>query len=127
MPKSRGGRWILPPATCRQAYVRDGQRRGHYDLRLRHRQRPHGYVHRPTLEHQHFYLQLRGPRDHNDPAGQEAAQRWSSRLSVVAHRIEVFQFTGLVRADGQPVKDLNDLCPVDPECADPRLKAVTKF
>ncbi len=64
---------------------------------------------------------------HNDPAGQLAVQRWSSRLVGVARRVEVFDFTGLVRADGWPVKDLNDLCLVDPSCADPRLTAVTKF
>jgi len=64
---------------------------------------------------------------HNDQAGQRAAERWTSQLKGVAHRIEVFDFKGIVCADGQPVKDLNDLCLVDPACEDPRLTAVTKF
>jgi len=64
---------------------------------------------------------------HNDPAGQRAAERWTRQLQGVAHRIEVFDLKGLVCADGRPVKDLNDLCLVDPACPDPRLTAVTKF
>lgn len=42
-------------------------------------------------------------------AGAEAAARWTQQLTMAGAAVEVFSLRGLMRADGQPVKDLNDL------------------
>jgi hypothetical protein len=44
--------------------------------------------------------------------GFDAARRWSAQLRQVGAAIDCFDFTGLVRSDGRPVSDLNDLCSV---------------
>ena len=48
-----------------------------------------------------------------DVAGQTAALRWQGQLTEAGAAVEVFDLSGLMRADGLPVKDLNDLalCP----------------
>jgi hypothetical protein len=55
--------------------------------------------------------------------GCEAAARWTGQLSAAGAAVETFSLAGLVRKDGQPVKDLNDLALVD-EAAwlDPELR-----
>ncbi len=46
---------------------------------------------------------------HQDKAGLEAARRWQKQLRAAdADRVDIYNFGGLVRADGQPVSDLND-------------------
>lgn len=46
---------------------------------------------------------------HQDKAGLEAARRWQKQLRAAdADRVDIYDFGGLVRADGQPVNDLND-------------------
>jgi hypothetical protein len=46
---------------------------------------------------------------HQDKAGLEAARRWQRQLRAAdADRVDIYDFGGLVRADGQPVNDLND-------------------
>lgn len=42
-------------------------------------------------------------------AGAEAAARWTQQLTMAGAAVEVFSLRGLTRADGQAVKDLNDL------------------
>ncbi len=45
----------------------------------------------------------------NDQAGRDAAQKWAGQLyQAGADTVDGFDFAGLVRADGQPVKDLAD-------------------
>lgn len=46
---------------------------------------------------------------HQDKAGLEAARRWQKQLRAAdADRVDIYDFGGLVRADDQPVNDLND-------------------
>lgn len=62
---------------------------------------------------------------HDDPAGQAAAVRWTAQLEAVGCKVDAFRLTGLVRRDGKPVKDLNDLVSVDPvRSADPVIEEV---
>ena len=44
--------------------------------------------------------------------GFDAARRWSAQLRGVGAVVDCFDFTGLMRNDGQAVCDLNDLCSV---------------
>lgn len=48
-----------------------------------------------------------------DNAGQSAAFRWHKQLAAVGAVVDAFDLTGLLRADGQPVKDLNDVVLMD--------------
>ena len=56
--------------------------------------------------------------------GKEAAWRWTEQLTKAGATVETFSLAGLVRKDGERVKDLNDLALVD-EAAwlDPELRA----
>jgi hypothetical protein len=49
---------------------------------------------------------------HDDLAGEQAVVRWATQLVEVGADVDGFRFSGLVRTDGQPVKDLNDLARV---------------
>jgi DNA primase len=48
-----------------------------------------------------------------DRAGISAATRWSKQLKPIATEIKSFSFDGLVRDDGQKIKDLRDFLRVD--------------
>ena len=50
-----------------------------------------------------------------DEAGQTAGARWAAQLLAAGVNVDRYCFDGLVRADGEPVKDLNDFAHV---CAD---------
>jgi len=59
---------------------------------------------------------------HDDTAGAKAMTRWAEQLSAVQAKVDGFYFHGLVKADGSPVKDVNDFlradhrrsgCPID--------------
>jgi hypothetical protein len=50
---------------------------------------------------------------HADEAGQEAVKRWAEQLRLVQADVDAFDFDGLVRVDGSPVKDLNDFLLAD--------------
>jgi hypothetical protein len=54
---------------------------------------------------------------HADEAGRKAGERWATQLySAGAERVDSFNFAGLAKADGQPVKDLADFATLlDPE------------
>ena len=45
---------------------------------------------------------------HVDPAGKLGAERWTEQLHAIGAKVDIFDFTGLRKADGSPVKDLND-------------------
>ena len=45
---------------------------------------------------------------HADEAGQRSAHQWAEQLATVDVSADAFDFTGLVREDGKPAKDLND-------------------
>jgi hypothetical protein len=45
---------------------------------------------------------------HDDEAGRAGVERWAGQLATVGAEVDAFCFAGLRRADGQPVKDLND-------------------
>ena len=45
---------------------------------------------------------------HADNPGRLAVERWAAQLASVDADVDAFNFDGLVRADGQPVNDLND-------------------
>jgi hypothetical protein len=46
---------------------------------------------------------------HLDATGDDAANRWAEQLASVGATPRAFDLAGLHRADGEPVKDLNDL------------------
>ncbi len=50
-----------------------------------------------------------------DPAGTRASHSWLQALKPIVAHIDAVAFDGLRRCDGQPVKDLNDACSVDPD------------
>jgi hypothetical protein len=54
---------------------------------------------------------------HADPsgAGSQAVERWAAQLTTAAADVDAFNFVGLRKADGSPLKDLNDATSV---CAD---------
>lgn len=52
---------------------------------------------------------------HADDAGQEAARRWAKQLNAKGANVDAADFTGLLMADGSPVKDLNDCTRLRPE------------
>jgi hypothetical protein len=50
---------------------------------------------------------------HDDEAGRAGAERWTRQLATVGADVDTFTFNGLYRADGNPVKDLNDALLMD--------------
>lgn len=52
---------------------------------------------------------------HADAAGQNAAARWADQLKTIGADVDAADFTGLLMADGSPVKDLNDCTRLDPK------------
>ena len=54
---------------------------------------------------------------HIDAAGKKGAERWVAQLHAVGARVDIFDFTGLRKADGSPVKDLNDCTQIHPDDA----------
>jgi hypothetical protein len=55
-----------------------------------------------------------------DKAGEDGAQECANQLVGVAAHVDGVNFKGFVRWDGEPVKDLNDLCLVSPDCFEAR-------
>ncbi len=51
---------------------------------------------------------------HADKKGNEAAALWAEQLEGVGATVDASDFSGLIMADGSPVKDLNDLCYLNP-------------
>lgn len=45
-----------------------------------------------------------------DASGRAAALRWEAQLTAAGAECDAFDLSGLVRANGEPVKDLNDAC-----------------
>jgi hypothetical protein len=52
---------------------------------------------------------------HSDDAGRQGMEHWGTLLSGLDCEVDMFDLTGLRRADGQPVKDLNDCTALHPE------------
>ncbi len=52
---------------------------------------------------------------HADEAGRTAAQKWAEQLASVGADVDAADFSGLLMADGSPVKDLNDCTRLDPK------------
>jgi hypothetical protein len=52
----------------------------------------------------------------NNKAGRQAAQRWATQLRSAGILTDGFSFAGLVRTDGQAVRDLNDCLAIDYDC-----------
>jgi hypothetical protein len=50
-----------------------------------------------------------------DEAGGAAFERWAAQLKEAGASVDGFDFEGLTRADGEAVKDLNDLCQLSSE------------
>jgi hypothetical protein len=50
---------------------------------------------------------------HSGPAGRDAAKRWAAQLKGIALKVDGFSFDGLIKDDGLPVTDLNDLNRID--------------
>jgi hypothetical protein len=54
---------------------------------------------------------------HTDPAGAKAANRWAAQLATVGATVDCADFTGLRKANGSPIEDLNDCTQINPEDA----------
>jgi hypothetical protein len=61
---------------------------------------------------------------HADEAGQGAIQRWAEQLQAVEAEVDGFFFDGLFKADGEPVKDLNDFLLADLKRSDCPIEVV---
>jgi hypothetical protein len=48
-----------------------------------------------------------------DAAGITGMSRWRKQLKDIAAEFEVFDYTGMVRDDGKPIKDLRDFLRID--------------
>jgi hypothetical protein len=48
-----------------------------------------------------------------DAAGITGMSRWRKQLNGIAAEFEVFDYTGMIRDDGKPVKDLRDFLHID--------------
>ncbi len=60
---------------------------------------------------------------HTDEAGRKGAREWARALvEAGASKVDAFDLSGLVRADGQPGKDLCDLLNIAPKCKAGALK-----
>jgi CHC2 zinc finger len=55
---------------------------------------------------------------HDDESGYKAAARWKEQLTGTASLVDIFEFSGLIRVDGNPVSDLNDLLKIAPSSAE---------
>ncbi len=53
---------------------------------------------------------------HVDDAGQMAAAAWTAELKTAGAEVLRFDLSPFSTMDGRPVKDLNDLCQVNPAC-----------
>jgi len=53
---------------------------------------------------------------HVDEAGYEAAELWEEQISQAGGNVTCFDLSGLIKADGSPVKDLNDLTSIHADC-----------
>ncbi len=53
---------------------------------------------------------------HLDEAGQRAARAWARQLAGAGCRVDAFDLSGCVRSDGEPGKDLADVCLIDADC-----------
>lgn len=51
--------------------------------------------------------------EHDDEPGRKAGKRWADSLAGVTSKVIAIRFHGLIQADGQPVKDLNDALRID--------------
>lgn len=54
---------------------------------------------------------------HADGAGGRAVEKWANQLAAVGANVDAFKFDGLRKADGSPVKDLNDCTSIHPDDA----------
>jgi hypothetical protein len=62
---------------------------------------------------------------HTDEAGQAAIQRWAEQLQDVQAQVDCFDFSGLIKRDGSPVKDLNDFLLVDKAASNCAIEILT--
>jgi hypothetical protein len=64
---------------------------------------------------------------HADAVGHKPVVAWARQIADAgAAKLDAFDLTGLVRQDGQPGKDLADLCVIDSECIErhPKFREV---
>jgi hypothetical protein len=52
--------------------------------------------------------------DGEKESGMQAARAWAEQIRGTAGRVDGLTFDDLLQSDGEPVRDLNDLCSVDP-------------
>jgi hypothetical protein len=52
---------------------------------------------------------------HDDKAGRDAFDTWAQQIESAGGIVDGFDFSGLLRDDSAPVKDLNDLCRISAE------------
>ncbi len=62
-----------------------------------------------------------------DPAGVKGALRWIEALRRVASKVDVLDLSGLLRNDGQPVKDFNGLNFISPDSTYKFGKTINPF
>jgi hypothetical protein len=61
---------------------------------------------------------------HDDEAGAAAFGRWGRQLRGIVSRVDGFEFDGLTRTDGAPIKDLCDLASIDVDSCEANCEAV---
>jgi hypothetical protein len=49
-------------------------------------------------------------------AGMRAAAQWQEQLEPIVAHVDAFDFRGAFKINGDPVKDLNDVTTIDPDC-----------
>ena len=60
---------------------------------------------------------------HRDSAGWQALRPWAQQIrDAGAAKVDAFDFSRLVCDDGQPGKDLADVCRIDPDCFEKEAK-----
>ena len=60
---------------------------------------------------------------HLDEAGRRAVKMWARQIADAgAAKVEAFDFSGLIREDGRPGKDLADVCRIRPDCFEAQRK-----
>jgi hypothetical protein len=62
---------------------------------------------------------------HSDEAGWGAVQKWAQQLRRVQAEVDGFDFSGMVKADGSTVKDLNDFILTDHKQSGCSIEVVT--
>jgi hypothetical protein len=54
----------------------------------------------------------------------QAEGRWWHQLEAAGAKVDGYSFTGFIRSDGRPLKDLNDFALIDPDQWEAKREAI---